>query len=388
MIKRRLYRDLEQSLKTFPVVGLIGSRQSGKTTLAKMISSSKKTKVLYLDLERPSDLAKLNEAEIFLERFEDRLIIIDEIQRKPELFPLIRVLVDHGTSKRERFFILGSASPSLVRQASESLAGRIVYHELAPFTLDEVHKKQMRRLWCRGGYPLSFLSDSDEQSQVWRETFIQTYLERDIPQLGLRVPAIQLRRFWEMVAHSHGQVWNASKIAGSMGVSAPAIRRYLDILKDTFIVRQLQPYHPNIKKRLVKAPKVYLRDSGLLHTLLRISDEEALLGTPYTGSSFEGWVIEQILAMIPSSWPLYFYRTSSGAEMDLVLLPPKKPPIGIEIKFSKSPSLSKSFRQAFSDLGCQYGYIVCPVKERFPLGKKVEALPVEELSYLKKVLIV
>lgn len=384
MKKRRLQRDIERSLKNFPVVGLIGSRQSGKTTLAKMISSVRKTRVHYLDLERPSDLAKLDEAELYLERFEDRLTIIDEVQRKPGLFPLVRALVDQHPGKKGRFLILGSASPSLIRQASESLAGRIVYHELSPFTLGEIRKSHARRLWCRGGYPLSFLARSEEQSRIWREAFTQTYLERDIPQLGVRVPSLQLRRFWEMLAHSHGQLWNASKIASSLGVSAPAVRRYLDILHDTFIVRQLQPYHPNIKKRLVKSPKMYLRDSGLLHTLLRIPSEEALLGTPHAGSSFEGWIVEQIWALLPASWSLYFYRTSAGAEMDLVLLPPDKSPVGVEIKFSKAPAMSKGFRQAYSDLGCRRGYVVCPVKERFPLAKHVDAIPVQNLSQIVK----
>ena len=346
-----------------------------------MLSGAGKRNALYLDLERPSDSTKLNEAEIFLEEFTDRLVILDEIQRMPELFPLLRSLVDEGPGKSGRFLLLGSASPSLLRQSSESLAGRIVYHELAPFSLDEVSGQQRKRLWFRGGYPLSFLAESEEHSYAWREAFIQTHLERDIPQLGISVPAVQLRRFWEMMAHSHGQLWNASKIASSLGVSAPTVRRYLDTLQDTFMVRQLQPFHPNIKKRLVKSPKVYLRDSGLLHALLRIPDVETFLGTPHVGLSFEGWVIEQIRALCPPTWPMYFYRTNAGAEIDLVLLPPGKPPVGIEIKYTKTPALSKGFKQAFTDLGCRKGFIVCPVEERFPLTKNVDAVPVDEISF-------
>ncbi len=382
MIPRYLQKDVLASLNQFPVVGLIGSRQSGKTTLANMISAGIQDRIEYLDLERASDLAKLQEAELYLERLENHLVILDEVQRKPDLFPLMRSLVDHGLKKTGRFLLLGSASPDLIRQASESLAGRIVYHELNPLCLRELdgRKSTIGKLWCRGGYPPSYLADSDNTSLIWREAFIRTYLERDLPQLGVRVPAAQLRRFWQMMAHNQGQLWNASKIAASMGVSAPAIRRYLDILQDTFIVRQLLPYQVNIKKRLVKSPKVYIRDTGLLHSLLNIMDEKILLGHPYAGSSFEGFIIEQISNSIPSSWQIYFYRTNAGNEMDLVVIPANRKPIGLEIKLTKSPSLSKGFKQALDDLECEKGYVICMTDKAYPLNKQVSTLPVHSLD--------
>ena len=380
MIKRYLQKKIEQSLLNFPVVSIIGSRQCGKTTLAKVIADSIQKPTLYLDMERPSDHAKLQEAELYLEELTGKLVILDEIQRKPDLFPLLRSIVDNNPEKKGRYLILGSASPSLVRQSSESLAGRIIYHELSPFSLKEVETKDIYNFWLRGGYPLSYLANSDENSIFWREAFIQTFLERDIPQLGIRIPAIQIRRFWEMISHCHGQLWNASKIAGSLGVSAPASRRYLDILQDTFMVRQLQPYHPNLKKRLVKSPKLYIRDSGILHILLRIFNKELLLSNPNAGSSFEGFVIEQVSSILPDSIPLYFYRTNAGAEVDLVLLPPGSPPVAIEIKFTKSPKISKGFRQSFNDLGCNKGFIVAAVTEGYPISKNIEVIPVHKLA--------
>lgn len=381
MVPRSLNPDIEDSLNNFQIVGLIGSRQCGKTTLAKAIAG-KRPGTVYLDLERPSDLGKLEEAELYLEHVADRLVILDEIQRKPDLFPLLRSLVDTDPDRTGRFLILGSASPDLIKQASETLAGRIAYHELAPFSLLEVEHPDHRRLWVRGGYPRSFLARSDDQSRGWRDAFIRTYLERDIPQLGIRIPALQLRRFWTMLAHSHGQLWNASKIAGSLGVAAPTVRRYLDILHDTFVIRQLQPYHPNLRKRLVKSPKVYLRDSGLLYSLLGIRDMESLLGSPYAGPSWEGWVIEQIRASVPPAVSLHFYRTSAGAEVDVVLVPPGKPPVAVEIKFTARPRVSKGFRISMEDLRCRRGFMVCPVGERYPLSGDVTVLPVEAISEL------
>jgi len=382
MIERLLHRTIEKFLLKFPVVGLIGSRQSGKTTLAKAIADARQGPVVYLDLERASDFSKLNEAELYLEQFEDRLVILDEVQRKPDLFPLLRALVDANRSKKGRFLILGSASPDLIRQASESLAGRIAYHELTPFLLPETESDSLRKLWFRGGYPLSYLASSSDESNTWREAFIRTYLEQDIPGLGFRIPAMQLRRFWEMVSHCHGQLWNANKLAGSMGVSAPAVRRYLDLLNDTFVLRQLTPYHANTKKRLVKSPKVYVRDSGLLHSLLRIEHEETLIGSPHAGASWEGWVVEQVLSLLPSSWPTYFYRTSAGAEIDLVLIPPGQAPVAIEIKLSLAPKLTRGFNTAFSDLGCEQGFVIYPGQEQYPVGKNRRAIPAQAIPEL------
>src|SRR4030043_541398 len=381
MIKRLLQERVEKSLKKYPVVGILGSRQVGKTTLAKIIKDRMKRKVIYLDLELPSDLNKLQDPELYLSRFEDTLVIIDEIHRMLSLFPLLRSLVDRKRTAG-RFLILGSASPELIRHSSESLAGRIIYHELSPFSLAERDSESIQKLWLRGGYPKSFLLRSNDDSFTWREAFIKTYLEMDIPQLGIRIPAKYLRRFWTMIAHSHGQLWNASKIAGSLGVSAPTVKSYLDILEETFIVRQIQPYHSNIKKRLIKSPKVYIRDSGMLHALLNIRTLEELYGHPSLGSSWEGFSVEQILGILPEGWQAYFYRTGAGAEIDLILFDSKHKPIAIEIKYSMSPKVDRGFWNAFEDLSCKKGYVLYPGTESYPLGKNVVTLPVKNLSII------
>ncbi|MFH1739090.1 MAG: ATP-binding protein, partial [bacterium] len=352
--------------------------------LAKIIAEGTQQETVYLDLERPSDLAKLSEPELYLETHSKELVILDEIQRKPELFPVIRALVD-SERRSGRFLILGSASPDLIRKSSESLAGRIIYLEMSPFSLAEIgsNEEGVRKLWRRGGYPDSFLAGSESDSYQWREAFVQTHLERDIPNLGIRIPASTMSRFWTMLAHFHGQLWNASKIAGSLGVSNPSVKNYLEILQSTFMVRQLPPFFPNIKKRLVKSPKIYLRDSGLLHTLLRIEDQEGLLGHPSAGASWEGWVIEQIRSVIPRSWGMYFYRTSAGAEIDLVLQPSAPHPlIAVEIKRTLSPELTSGFRSAFTDLGNAQGFFVYPGSEFYPLGENIHALPVREIGRL------
>lgn len=382
MIDRSLENKIRESLQHFPVVGILGSRQVGKTTLAMKIKASYKD-ALYLDLELPSDMSKLEEPELYLRHHAEKLVIIDEIQLMPELFPLMRALVDQKR-KPGRFLILGSASPVLIRSSSETLAGRIMYHELMQFTLDEVGitESTINKLWQRGGYPLSFLADTNTLSLMWREAFIKTYLERDIPQLGLRVPAAQLRRFWTMTAHVHGQLWNANKIASSLDVSAPTVRHYLDILQDTFIVRQLLPYYANIKKRLVKSPKVYLRDSGILHSLLRCQSLEDLRSHPIAGASWEGFVIEQISAIIPDYWDLYFFRTSAGAEIDVIISIDSGRLLAVEIKYSLSPKLSRGFRNAFQDLDCFKGFIVYLGDEFYPLDKDIFALPISQIGQI------
>ena len=379
MIKRFLQEGIERSLMRYPVVGILGSRQVGKTTLAKTIKDRMKRKVIYLDLELPSDLNKLQDPELYLSRFEDMLVIIDEIQRMYSLFPLLRALVDRKRTAG-RFLILGSASPEVIRHSSESLAGRIIYHELSPFSLAEINSESFQKLWLRGGYPESYLLRSNDGSFRWREAFIKTYLEMDIPQLGIHIPAQQIRRFWTMIAHSHGQLWNASKIAGSLGISAPTVRSYLDILEETFIVRQIQPYHSNIKKRLIKSPKVYIRDSGLLHALLNIRTIEDLHGHPSLGSSWEGFIVEQIIGILPERWQAYFYRTGAGAEIDLVLFDSKHKPVAIEIKYSMSPKVDRGFWNAYEDLSCKKGYVVYPGAESYPFGKNVITLPVKDLA--------
>ena len=381
MIERSLANTLLDSLSRFPVVGLMGARQVGKTTLARDLVTHLAGGSVYLDLERPSDLAKLNEAELYLEMHAGELVILDEVHRKPDLFPVLRALVD-ADRRNGRFLVLGSASLEMIRQSSESLAGRIIYHELAPFALQEVGNADddIRRLWSRGGFPMSYLAPSDKDSFMWREAFIRTYLERDIPSLGLRIPSTVLGRFWQMVAHSHGQLWNASKIASGLGVKGHAVRHYLDILQETFLVRQLLPFHANLKKRLVKAPKVYLRDSGLLHALLGLQSIDDLMGHPSVGSSWEGWVIEQILSMTPSQWKASFYRTSAGAEIDLVLSPPgNRSPIAFEIKFSSDPKPERGFWSGIADLGCTEAYVICPTTESYPLDRNVHTLPVRVL---------
>ena len=383
MIKRDLTLALRASLRQFPVVALVGPRQVGKTTLARTLAG-KTGSAVYLDLERPSDAAKLADAESYLEPLADRLVILDEVQRRPDLFPLLRSLVD---AKRQsgRFLLLGSASPDLSRQAAESLAGRIVYHELSPFTMNETAAAtpdKLNQLWQRGGFPGSFLASTNARSLAWREAFIDTHLQRDLPALGVRIPATALRRFWAMLAHYHGQLWNASKIAGSLGVSAPTAKHYLDTLEATFMLRQLQPFAANLKKRLVKSPKIYLRDSGLLHALLRIGSHDDLLSHPIAGASWEGWVIEQALAACGSATGASFFRTAAGAEIDLVLERPRGGRLALEIKRSSAPQPSKGFWHGIADINPDAAFVVYPGKERYRLGPGVEALPVALLGQI------
>jgi predicted AAA+ superfamily ATPase len=323
MLRRQAQATVQSRLRDFPAVALLGSRQVGKTTLAKQIVAELDGAATYLDLELPSDLARLADPETYLERHADRLVVLDEVQRKPELFPVLRGLIDRRRTPG-RFLILGSASPHLLRQSSETLAGRIALVDLSPITLTEVPMPpeaglSWQRLWDRGGYPDSLLARTSAVSRTWRDAFIRSYLERDLPSLGIRVPSTQLRRFWQMLAHWHGELWNASAFARNFDVSAPTVRHYLDILSDTFVARQLQPLHSNLKKRIVKSPKVYVRDSGILHSLLGIQDLEALYGHPKIGASFEGFAIEQILALLPPEVDASFFRTHAGDELDLVL---------------------------------------------------------------------
>ncbi len=377
MIRRTLQPHVERLLRRHPVVVLLGPRQVGKTTLANAILRGWEGRAVYLDLELPSDANKLRDPELYLRRLSDSLVILDEIQRVPDLFPVLRALVDqHRTPGR--FLLLGSASPELTRHASETLAGRVVRCELGPFGIAETGP--IDRLWVLGGHPPGFLAADDEASFEWREAFIATFLERDIPQLGIRVPSAQMRRFWTMLAHSHGQVWNASRIAAGLGLTAPTVRRYLDILEGTFVARQLQPYHANVRKRLVKSPKVFLRDSGLLHALLGLRTMDDLLGHPAVGSSWEGFVIEQVLALPLGGHRPYFYRTAAGAEIDLVLVGARGKPVAVEVKYLAAPGLGKGFWNAYRDLGCERGFVVYPGDAAYPLGEGVTALPITHLD--------
>jgi predicted AAA+ superfamily ATPase len=310
------------------------------------------------------------------------LIVLDEIQRQPELFAVLRSLIDENRSTG-RFLLLGSASPELLRQSSESLAGRIIFHELAPFDVSEIQPAhaELQNFWLRGGYPLSWLAKSDTSSFVWRESFIATHLERDIPSFGIRVPSTTLRRFWQMLAHLHGQLWNASRLAAGFGVSAPTVEHYLDILEATYMLRRLPPLQANLGKRLVKSPKVYLRDSGLLHALLGIESLNDLAGHPVVGASWEGWVLEQIAQLIGTQWQLSFYRTSAGAEMDVVAERGNRK-IGFEIKFSSAPKLTKGFWSAMNDLKLDHAYLVAPVQSGYPLASNVDVIPAAELATL------
>src|SRR3989338_4052105 len=381
MLKRHLYPIIELALEQFPAVALLGPRQAGKTTLARSITAGRAGS-LYLDLERPSDLAKLADPELFLSRYADHLVVLDEIQRRPELFSVLRALIDDNRHPG-RFLLLGSASPQLLQQASESLAGRISFHELAPFDVSEVQPTfaELPSFWLRGGYPLSWLAKTDEASAALRESFIATHLERDIPAFGIRVPSTTLRRFWQMLAHLHGQMWNASRLASGFGVSAPTVQHYLDILEATYMVRRLQPLHANLSKRLVKSPKIYLRDSGLLHALLGLRSLEDLAGHHVVGASWEGWVLEQIAQLLPSPWQLSFYRTAAGAELDIVAERGNKK-IGFEIKFSSAPTLTKGFWSAGGGLALERVYVIAPVETGYPLGQNVDVIPAIELNKL------
>ncbi len=384
MIKRNIQKKIEKNLKQFPVTAILGSRQVGKTTLAKQIREGLKDESVYLDLELHTDMAKLNEAELYLKQYSDRLVIIDEIQRKPELFALLRALVDQNRIPG-RFLILGSASPDLIRKTSETLAGRIAFQILSPFSIQEVGtvEENINHLWFNGGYPECYLSKDLNFSFEWRQNFIKTYLERDIPQFGFSIPATQMNRFWMILAHSHGQLWNASKTAASLGMGAQSSKRYLDILCDTFIVRQLQPFFTNIKKRLVKSPKVYFRDTGLLHAILNVRDMDELFGHPVVGASWEGFVIEQILRMLPNHIQPYFYRTGAGSEIDLLLVKANNF-IPIEIKFSLTPKPTKGFYIAMDDLNCEKGYIVYLGDEMYPISDKIMTLPLAKINEVVK----
>jgi predicted AAA+ superfamily ATPase len=382
MLRRRISTAVRAFLGDFPAVALLGSRQVGKTTLAKELVAELGAGALYLDLELPSDVARLGDAEAYLQQHAHRLVVLDEVQRRPDLFPVLRGLIDRDR-RPGRFLVLGSAAPELLRQSAETLAGRIAFVELTPVTVSEIdtHRTGIpwRRLWERGGYPGSLLARSDAVARTWRESFVQTYLERDLPALGIRVPGTQLRRFWQMLAHWHGEVWNASAFARNFDVSAPTVRHYLDILADTFVVRQLQPLHVNLKKRLVKSPKIYVRDAGLLHSLLGVDDLEALHGHPKLGASFEGFAVEQVLANAPPGTDVAFYRAHTGDELDLVLTRSRARRVAIETKLSTAPTLPASMPRAMNDVGATRGFVVMPEGERFPLSKDVEAIALPDI---------
>ena len=340
---------------------------------------------LYLDLESPSDLARLSDPELYLQRQRGRLVILDEVQRFPELFGLLRGLIDANRLAGHRsgqFLLLGSASIDLMRQSSESLAGRIAYLELAGLNLLEVGHTALETLWNRGGFPDSYRASSDAQSAMWRAQFLRTYLERDIPQLGPRIPAETLRRFWTMLAHSQGGLLNAASLGRSLGVDGKTIRHYLDLLVDLLLVRQIQPLLANPGKRLVKSPKIYVRDSGLVHTLLGLDNLDMVLSHPIAGSSWEGFVIETLLNLLPQRAQGWFYRTAGGAELDLVIQWPTGERWAVEIKRSSSPKLSRGFHEARADVKPTRCFVVAPITSSYPLAEGVEAISLPELACL------
>ena len=374
MLPRPAFLDhLKTAARRSPITALLGPRQCGKTTLARFFAEGQEG--TFFDLESVADQRRLQNPELALGELSG-LVILDEIQAAPELFPVLRGLVDRP-GQATRFLILGSASPHILHQASETLAGRVEFVELSGFDLSETGANALNTLWLRGGFPRSFLAGSDEDSFAWREGFVRTYLERDIPQLGFRIAAPALRRFWTMLAHYHGQTWNASELARSMGLSDKTVRGYLDLLTGTYMVRQLQPWFENLAKRQVKAPKVYFRDSGLLHHLMDIPTRHHLLGHPKVGASWEGFAVEQVLRMFEPS-QAYFWSTHGGAELDLVFLHQGQR-LGFEIKFTEAPRTTASMRTAKADLRLDHLWVIHPGAHRFPMAEGITALPLASL---------
>lgn len=375
MVKRsNLKLRLQKALKRSRAVALLGSRQCGKTTLARELVDIKSSN--YFDLEDPESVRRLDDAMTALAGLKG-LVVIDEVQRRPELFPILRVLLDRRPLPA-KFLILGSASPELLKQSSESLAGRIETIVMGGFCLDEVGTKKSSRLWLRGGFPLSFLAKSNSDSFIWRKHFIQMFLERDLRQQGITAPTVALYRFWTMLAHSHGQIWNAADPAGSLGVSQPTVRKYLDILSGVFMVRQLQPWHTNIKKRQVKSPKIYIRDTGILHALLGLKTESDIFGSPRCGASWEGYVIEEAIHSIDPD-EVYFWATHNDAEIDLVFLKNDRM-YGLECKRADAPKMTPSMRIALQDLKLERIAVIYPGRQRYALSKQVTVVPFDSVS--------
>ncbi|MFA9390687.1 MAG: ATP-binding protein [Prolixibacteraceae bacterium] len=386
MIDRILMHSLMETMSYFPVVGIIGPRQVGKTTLAKQLIANTHKDSIYLDLENPRDTSRLADPVLFFERNIDRCVVLDEIQRMPELFPILRSMVD---MKREpaRFIILGSASPELIRDSSESLAGRIVYEELTPFNVTEIGRvADIFQHWISGGFPSSLLANSNFIRSKWRSNFIKTYIERDLPMLGLDVNRNLLQRFWIMLAHMHGNLLNMTSLSKSLTVTATTVKRYISFMESAFLIRLMQPYSANVKKRLVKSPKVYIRDSGILHQLLAINDFDELESNPILGNSWEGYAIEQIIQRIDENLKPYFYRTQEGAECDLVLVKGGVVAFAIEIKYTSAPKITKGMRISFEDLGTNNNFVITPNGDDFLLAENVRTCNLETFlcQYLLK----
>jgi predicted AAA+ superfamily ATPase len=383
MIDRRLLQEIDLRLKQQPAAVLLGPRQVGKTTLARQVAAAWPDAV-FLDMEDEADRARLAQPAAFFGRYRDRLVVIDEVQALPEIFAALRPEID-AERRPGRFLLLGSASGKLLRQASESLAGRVAYLELTPFLISEIgtgvgnSAARISSLWLRGGFPHSFLAASEVESLAWRADLIKTLLTRDLPQLGVTIPAETLRRFWRMCAHLHGQLFNASQLGLALGgLAHTTVARYLDLLVDALMLRQLEPWHANVGKRLVKSPKVYVRDSGLLHALLGIASLDDLAGHPAAGLSWEGFIIEQLIAGLPPLATHGFYRTAAGAELDLVVESGGKR-VGYEIKLSNAPRPARGFWTACEDLGLDHAVVIAPVREGYPLADRVEVIPPQKM---------
>ena len=381
MIPRRKTAELIELIDSNPAVALLGPRQVGKTTLALEIGETRPS--IYLDLESDADRARLSEPELYLDQHKDKLVILDEVHRAPQLFQNLRGLIDRGRRKGRRsgrFLLLGSASMDLLKQSGESLAGRIAYMELAPISGIEVEANMRDTLWLRGGFPESLLASSDVISQRWRLDFIRTYLERDIPLLGPRIAAEMLRRFWTMLAHHQSGLHNAAELARALGVDAKTVASYLDLMVDLLLVRRLEPWHSNVGKRLVKSPRVYVRDSGLVHSLLGLTTLDDVLGHPIVGASWEGFVIETVHAVLPEGTQTHFYRTSAGAEVDLVVTLPGGRRWAIEIKRSLTPKVERGFHHACLDLEPERRIVVYPGSESYPMQQDIQVMPLSQLG--------
>lgn len=384
MISRYIFNELLEILSEFPVLGIVGPRQVGKTTVAKLLLKEIDKETILLDLENPKDLAKLTDPMLFFENNQDKCIIIDEVQIKKELFPIIRAAIDQ---KREpsRFILLGSASPELIRDSSESLAGRIYYKELTPFHFEEIKTLvSYQKHWLNGGYPEVLLTESISKSKRWRRSFIQTYIERDLPMLGLHSKTTDIHRLFRMISHIHGQQLNVQLLSKSLGLSSPTIKKQIDFLESAFIVRLLEPYYFNISKRLVKSPKIFIRDTGLLHSLLEVDDMEHLFGHPVIGNSWEGYVIEQIYGVLPDGCTLNYYRTQQGAELDVIVSRNLKPIVGIEIKFNSNPKISIGNEISMNDLGLKHLYVVVPETDSYFLKPSIEFVSLNNILEIIK----
>lgn len=382
MLERWITKRLEKSISRNPAVALLGARQVGKTTLSKFVA--KDIESIYLDLETPRDIAKLKDAEEFLGENSDKLIILDEIQRAPDLFMILRGIIDNNRQQGRnaaQFLLLGSASMDLLRQSSESLAGRISYVEMNGINILEidVEKQNIKNLWLRGGFPRSYLSQDDEIAMEWLEDLIRTYMERDVPQMGFDVSAQTLRRLWTMLSHLQGETINASKLATNLEVRRTNINDYIDILTGLLLVRRVEPWYENVKKRLIKSPRYYVRDSGILHRLLGISDYDTLLSNPILGKSWEGFVIENIHSVLPRLAEAYFYRTAAGAEIDLVIKMPSGEIWAVEIKHGNTPKIGKNYSQTCDDVGATHKFIVYGGNDEFPIGNNVRMISLPKI---------